>query len=348
MEIDVINVGDLLQQVSEDAPCGDNLEYDGEFGELERAAEGKPEQQIGDVIQPAEEPDWKQVQRLALSLLKRTKDLRVAVPLCAALVRTGGYPGLHDGLALIHGLLEQFWDSVHPELDPDDNLDPTFRLNTLVTLADPKVMLYGVRETPLVSSRALGRYGLRDLDIAQGRLSAPADMAEPPTESIIEAAFMDSPVEDIQAMATSVGGCLTELTAINRVLDDRVGAGMSPDLSSLKALLQQGQQTLNEQLARRGGTAVPTEEGTVPDSANPAAAPAAAAVVPGALASREDVVRALDAICDYYKRFEPSSPIPLLLQRARRLVTKDFMEIIRDLMPNAVAQVEELRGPESE
>lgn len=83
------------------------------------------------------------------------------------------------------------------------------------------------------------------------------------------------------------------------------------------------------------------------ENPTPATAPAAGGTgVPGALNSREDVVRALDAICDYYRRHEPSSPIPLLMQRAKRLATMDFMAIIRDLAPGAVQQVEEIRGPE--
>jgi type VI secretion system protein ImpA len=58
------------------------------------------------------------------------------------------------------------------------------------------------------------------------------------------------------------------------------------------------------------------------------------------------VVRTLDRICGYYARNEPSSPIPLLLRRARRLVTMDFVDIVRDLAPDALAQVEALRGTE--
>ena len=60
--------------------------------------------------------------------------------------------------------------------------------------------------------------------------------------------------------------------------------------------------------------------------------------------SREDVIRVLDKICQYYQRFEPSSPIPMLLQRSKRLVSADFMDIVRDLAPDALAQVENLRG----
>ena len=67
----VINVEELLQEVSPDVPCGEDLEYDPEFGEMTRAAEGKPEQQMGDSVVPAEDPDWRDVRDKALSIFSR-------------------------------------------------------------------------------------------------------------------------------------------------------------------------------------------------------------------------------------------------------------------------------------
>jgi len=60
--------------------------------------------------------------------------------------------------------------------------------------------------------------------------------------------------------------------------------------------------------------------------------------------SRRDVSRAIDSICGYYSRFEPSSPIPLLLRRAQRLVDKDFMAIVNDLTPEALGQLKVIVG----
>ena len=60
------------------------------------------------------------------------------------------------------------------------------------------------------------------------------------------------------------------------------------------------------------------------------------------------MIRMLDAICEFYERNEPASPVPLLMRRARRLVHMDFLAIIRDLVPDAARQVEELMGTEEE
>jgi type VI secretion system protein ImpA len=66
------------------------------------------------------------------------------------------------------------------------------------------------------------------------------------------------------------------------------------------------------------------------------------------MGTREDVIRILDNVCDWLQRHEPTNPAPLLIRRAQRLMTKNFMEIIRDLVPEGVDQVEKLAGPSGE
>ena len=64
----------------------------------------------------------------------------------------------------------------------------------------------------------------------------------------------------------------------------------------------------------------------------------------GEIRTREDVLAALDRILKYYNRYEPSSPLPLLLRRAKRLATKSFMEIMKDLTPDSIPQLQQLAG----
>ena len=73
-----------LAPISEASPAGENLELDPEFGELERAAQGKPEVQYGSTIEPAVPPDWRETVSLAEALMERTHDLRVMVHLAIA------------------------------------------------------------------------------------------------------------------------------------------------------------------------------------------------------------------------------------------------------------------------
>jgi type VI secretion system protein ImpA len=64
--------------------------------------------------------------------------------------------------------------------------------------------------------------------------------------------------------------------------------------------------------------------------------------------NREDVLRALDAVCSYYQAHEPSSPLPILLKRCRDLVPKSFLDVVQELLPESVSQIKKLAGiPES-
>lgn len=356
-----IDVDGLLKAVSAEAPCGYNLEYDLLFVEMEAAAQGKPEQQYGSTLIPAEEPNWPEVQDKALELLTRTRDLRVAVHLARALLHTRGLSGFSDGLALLRGLLERYWETVHPQLDPDDAYDPTLRLNLIASLADPETTLRGLREVPLVSSPTLGQLTLRDIEIALGKLAPPATAEDTllPELSVIDGAFMICPVETLQATIQAVSRTLEQVQRIEALLTERAGA--IPDLSALTDLLEELQQFVSERLARRRMAmtamtqeapaekpAPPVEAGRPAVEAIPGASVAAPAAVGGEITSREDIIRLLDQMCDYFDRHEPSSPVPLLLNRARRLMAMNFLDILRDLAPAGLAQAELIGGTDSD
>jgi len=337
----VIDVEQLLQEIDPEAPCGEDLEYDPAFGELERVAEGKPEQQMGDAVVPAEEANWGEVKKQATALLARSKDLRVAVYLARALLHTAGLEGFHAGLALVHGLIERYWPEVHPQLDPEDDNDPTLRVNVLATLTDPDATLPGLLRAPLVAARGIGEFSLRDLEIATGKRSPTGD-EEAAELSVIDAAFLECDVEGLQATAAVAQGALQEVEAIDAALMERVGATAAVDLDPLRTLLAEAQTALDDHLGRRGAGGAPAA-GTEAAGAGGTTV-AGSAPITGEIQSREEVIRLLDKMCNYFYQYEPSSPVPLLLQRAKRLVAKNFMDILRDLTPDAVGQAELFRG----
>jgi type VI secretion system protein ImpA len=359
----VFDVEKLLTPVSPDVPCGENLEYDADYAAMEKAAEGKPEQQYGDKVIAGEEPEWREVRAKALDLMGRTKDLRVGMQLARSATWTDGLNGLGDAMAVLAGLVERYWDGVHPQLDPEDGNDPTLRLNTVAALTDPSSMLRAVREATIVRSRGMGKFSYRDLQVAAGELPPPSGSAKI-EQSAIDGAFGDCDAEELKTTAAAVKQALQSTRAIEKSLGDRVGATMGPPLDSFPDLLNSMSRLLDHKLAARG---ISGEEPQSVDEASTAMAatgnangeeangqPAAngrSASAPlkltGDITSREDVIRALDRICDYYKRYEPSSPVPLFLNRAKRLASKSFLEILRDLTPDAVNQALAISGLEA-
>lgn len=338
------DVESLLQPVIGADPCGADLEYDRAFLDLERLVQGKPEQQMGSTVVPAQDPDWEAVAQSAAPLLSKTKDLRVAFHLTSALLNTDGFSGFRDGLAVLRGLVERYWEGLFPRLDPDDGNDPTFRVNILMGLCDPAAVTDRVRMLPLVISRSFGRFSLRDLAIASGEIP-PTSGTQPSAGSAIDGAFAESAVADLQATAASVRQSLEHLAALETSVGAHVGDARGPNFAKLSELLRQAHKILVARLEQRGIAAAPLAGGS-PGAAE-SGPPSVPIALPGTVSSREDVVRLLDRMCEYFERSEPSSPIPLLLRRCKRLVSANFLDIVRDVAPDAVHQVEALRGRES-
>jgi type VI secretion system protein ImpA len=121
-------------------------------------------------------------------------------------------------------------------------------------------------------------------------------------------------------------------------------------MSALAGVLKEIRHVLVEQLERRGvGMGGEDEAGEIMEGATATGAPAAGQrMIVGEIASREDVIRTLDKICEYYKRYEPSSPVPFMLKRAKKLVAMDFVELLRDLAPNATEQTDLIFGLQPE
>jgi type VI secretion system protein ImpA len=329
-----VDISALSAPIAGDDPCGPNLEYDAAFAELERISQGKPEQQMGDTIVKAEEPEWRAVEQQARALLARTKDLRVAVTLTRALMRVHGWDGFAAGLEILRRQLAESWEGVHPRLDPDDHNDPTLRLNVLAGLGDGPT-LAGVRAMPLVVSRLAGRFGLREIDVALGEVPAAADDAAAPTGAALEGAVSEVELDALSATAQAVSASAAALAAVEAAVADKSGQQLT--LGRLPAVVKKADAFISSRLAARQ-----------PADASAGAATGAAAGGPartsGEIASREDVIRTLDRVLAYYVRHEPSSPIPLLIERSKRLVAMSFFDIVRELAPDGVSQIETLRG----
>ncbi len=325
----------LLAAAAESPPGGPNLEYDPRFLALEEAARGKPEQDMAGTVVPAVEPDWPQVLEQAQALILVSKDLRIAMHLVRALTRLENLAGFTAGIGLVGELLERYWDDAHPRLEADDNNDPTVRLNALAPLEAPRgagateTLLRDLREAAVVPPSAQGKVTLRDLLIADGKLpGAAGGQAAPAIEALLrEAVDRDPSVAAVPAQAIAAVQRLRALVA------EHVGSELAPDVGPIVEMLKPATQ----RLARLAGIGEPSADGL----AGPAG-------LGGEIRGREDVNRAIDAICAFMERTEPANPAPLLLRRAQRLLNKSFVELIADLAPDSVVQVKLIAGLKDE
>lgn len=336
---------DVLEEtLNNSTGAGENLEYDAAFTEMELAAQPGEERQMGDEVIEATEVDHKLVSEKALDVLSRSKDIRAAVYLAGAQLRLDGFPAFARATTYIRRLLQEHWETCHPELDADDNYDATMRVNAVLGLADPKTAFRSLRLAPITESRTFGRMSVTDLDIANGDVPLPEGLDNPPTNSSIDAAFQDTDPEVLSAMLEGASTAFDDLVAIDTVFTERM-PGQGPSLDNPMQVLRKAR----DRIAQALGAELGEDEGQVTDGESQTVDGGGTAPAPrGEISNAADVTAALDKIIDYYRRKEPSSPVPVLLRRAKMLVNAEFIDIIRDMAPMGLDNVNVIAGQAGE
>lgn len=335
LDPDDATFGPWLASLGDDTPCGEDLEYDNDYLELTQAAAGKPETQFS----PAEPPDWNQVLQLAESLNGRSHDLRIATFWLRARLRREGFAVLAPTLQLFKEWTSRWWQELHPRLDDGDAYP---RVNALAELGNLATALGDLRASLVLSDRSIGQIAVRDIEIALGTL-APRDDESPMSRDQIEAMLRDA--------ALAGNPAKDALEALDEMVSALGDQGLSsydlPDLSSLKDMLRAVDSVMPQAEDDSGDTDLDSLLSGMGDDAgddSPAPARRGRGGMSGSIDSRADAVKALDAICDYLERNEPTNPAFQLLRRAQRLIDRNFMQLVREFAPEAVEQVARALG----
>jgi type VI secretion system protein ImpA len=331
----------LLTPIGEASPCGSDLEYDAAFTALAAASHRKPEQQFGDTVIPAVEPEWRDVAEQADAILRRSKDVRAAVLLLRASTRLQGVSGFAAGLRLLIGLFDHFWDGIHPTLDTDDDSDPTMRLNALAPLWDENMVLRDLYDAQVGMAPGVGPIRVRDIAIASNALAA---VGGEPTYSMAQIqgglATVQAEHPELLQAAVSARGLVEQLQAL---LIERTGRPDAVDLGALRGIAR----VLQKACSLASGTAAEAEAGDAAEAAPSQAAgdaPRPAVAARGEIQSRQDAVQMLDRVIRYLEQAEPGNPAPLLIDRAKKLIGVSFLEIMANLAPNAMDTIENVTG----
>lgn len=340
-----LNLDQLLKPVSPALPAGDNLEYDPLFSELAQAAAGRPERRMGSSVVPEEPPDPDRVHTLATELLGKTKDLRIATLLASATLARSGFDGLGQGLELIRRLLDEFWPSVHPQIDEDDEDDIVIRHSALAGLAAPETLDL-LRNSPAWHGGPAPAPTLRELARTGSDAPSETDPGASDASAAIRAVCQAAGAERLRAATAAFERCREQLRAIGETFRKH-SQSAGPDLSASDRLLRQAVLHLKPYVPTKpqvdeavGNEAVPAADTPDATTAQPTWA---APTVPR---NRSEVVLMLDRICEYYDSQEPSSPVPLLLRRCQRLCNLPFREILKDLTPVALKELDVIAGKE--
>jgi type VI secretion system protein ImpA len=320
-----------LLPMDETLACGPDLEYDPEFLELAQSAAGKPESQFG----PGSPPEWGRVRELSETLFTRTRDLRVALFWGRALVNLDGFSGLPAALGLLAGLLERFWDDVHPKIEVDD-AEALARLSVVGSLSKLDGLLGDIRAANLSNDRQLQGLRVRDVEIALGKLTPRAGEASRSEGEItgIVALAGDVPAE-LRAQTTTARDALARIQSL---MGERFSSDLVVDLATLLSMITSIEAVLPAPVELVEAGAADAQSGSGSEGLSRSGSGV------HSVQNRQEAVRAIELVCAYLERSEPTNPAQLLLRRAARVIDKNFLQLMRELAPDAVKDVARILG----
>lgn len=328
-----IEIATLLEPVLADNPAGEELDYDQEFISLVTEMQGKPEQQYGDTLIHAVEPDWTWVSREAQNLLKKSKDFRLAVMITRALARNEGIPGAVRGIQLMLSMVEQYWTTGFPALEFDGEVDPLPRSNALTELTSNNGLVKDLRER-VIHSKKMGNISLGSLErIHQSR--EVADDTPLKREHITD--FLQDELREGNPDIASLAALRQLTNELKGGLSQQLGAELLPDFDTLCGFLD---------CFVRGELVSEDTRQPAQVAAQPPANDSISPVATGHTNQwgRQDAIAMLDAVCAYLEEAEPANPAPLLIRRARQMIGKDFVSILKEIAPDGLHQVEMIAG----
>ena len=331
----------LLEPISADAPSGVDLSYDIVQNDLAVMIQGTPDNQFEE--NSAKEPSWPPIRKMAEEALKKSKDLQIAVYWTVALSQTGGMQGAARGMEVLAGMTRQYWDTVYPQLDPDDK-DPTQRVNIISQLTvepgsygDPIKFIDRLNISPIFTTPGLGPVTI-DLIAKEGGIGA----------ARVPEITANSNPEEVAAGIEALKSVLNSVHALDDYLVDTVGRDNAPSFDPLIKALDKGVRLFEG----AGGPVVASAGQEIATGASASVAKTTAvdktakAAISGEIQSVEDVRKMIEKICDYYAANEPSSPVPILLQRANKLIGMDFLALLDNLTPSGKSALDTLVGPQ--
>lgn len=367
-----MDIAPFLTAVDPSFPSGSDLRNDARFHALENRLQAASRPARLQLVEQggtgAVELDWSELGEEAQALAASGRDLRLLVIVARLWANESGLAGAAEGLRLITENVGQHWETLHPALRPSASKREAAlrRVNALYQLENPDGGVLGDLEfTTLLAPRGIGPITGGDLAAAALNRSAflneaPSGLGEKELAELMAAhearlnrvtagcrATAAERPEEMAALKEALAACKAGLAALESALAPHVTENdMGVRFGALDRFLTRIGQVLDGvSTPAAAATAAPAQEAQAMPSAPAAAAPVAAApALPGQVNSRRDVERMLDLIIDFYERTEPSSPLPHLARRMRKMVSMNFMQLMEEIAPSGLKEFRNVAG----
>ncbi|TCH99476.1 type VI secretion system protein TssA [Roseococcus sp. SYP-B2431] len=356
---DVVDVATLVEPLGSGDGAGEDLRLDYSPSSIyqklrDARAEARAEERARDSEgegETAPVEGWRQVRRLAVdALTSNSKDFEIAAWLTEALVRQEGLAGLSAGARVLAGLLEQHWDAGFPQPDEDGLEGRSAPLGGLAGGDTDGTVMQALRRAPLFRRPSGEGFSIYQYE-------ASADTAGISDETRREQRFAQGviPLETVETEAKfdrpglrAMVALTTETRAAWQLFQDQLDARFGYDAPPSRRVAEVLDR-MAEVATRLGGGAEDAGGGMVAEDGAPAAPgqPAAAAaaaggglVMPGAgsLANREQALKTLEQLAEFFQKTEPHSFLAYTLSDAARRGRMSLPELLAEVMQDEGAR----------
>jgi type VI secretion system protein ImpA len=331
---DTLESDSVLPPVSPEAPCGPDLDAEGDaaFLNFMAGAEGQLPSTFYTLNRQSgalEAFDRKSIDFPGMfdqagKLLARTHDLRLLALMAKLAILSRDLSGFAHWFAVIARLLKDRWDEAHPR---GEDGDFAFRAAQLSTLEDAPVILQPLQNTPLAETRD-GAVTFRAQLIAADEIK-PREGETQPNSSTIDKILLNEDMPRLKQTLAYLQSVKASAAAIRSVWIERAGFGNAPNLEALTALLERIISFVHTVIARRDPAAAEPFQ-----SGGAEAARETADSTQAHFATISDIDAALGAALAYFETAEPSSAAVLLIGQSRHLLGRNLFEVLKVLTPS--------------
>lgn len=358
----ILDCEQLLAAIPGENPSGVNLMYAGLHDQIREARRADDVLAQGEWKRDTKTADWPLVIRLCTEALsEKTKDLQVAAWLAEALLNRHGYAGLRDGLRLLRGLIDRYWDTLFPQID-DGDLEA--RANAVDLLNRP-FFLAALQAAPITGNPIGANYSYLQFqdstrfDIPDNIESLPYEEKERLAALKATATAEAKTTGDQWRTAKSASNrafyeglnsllelCWQEGKSLDDLMDEkfqRQTAGLTDFKKALDAVRTAVASILKE---KRILEPDPVDAGEEAEAAGAVAGAPRAGRASGPLGSRAEALRRLGEVAEFFRATEPHSPVSYLLQRTihwGQISLESWLEeVVKD--PGVLANIRETLG----
>ena len=296
-------------------------------------------------------PDWDAVRRLALEALTKSKDLWIAAWLIEAVTRLDGFAGLRDGFRLVHQLCDRFWQDVHPRLEKGNDHGTRFaQLAGLNGVDADGTLVAAIMNVPIAAPPTMRELSWADykdaidLERKDDKIKERKKKQGAVTLEMFGRAIAETPVEFLENLLDDLQQAIEAHASLYALLGEKVSdKSLLPPSSRMREALAECLRlckSLTKDVLRKNDTIDGNDDVKEP----PGGSTGTSTTFGNAdLETRQEALRTLRRVADYFRLTEPHSPVSYTLEQAVRWADMALPELLSELVADKSAREEIFR-----